>query len=124
MIHGFTSQFADLILRAYNIWKRSHNDGTLQGNSNYLFLSIPVTIAGLVSWGIAKNIDKIGGDGWKKLYTLNKVLINFYITVFITCIIGARYVNILENQIFIALLVASATALGIKIGVDMKKDEK
>ena len=43
-----------------------------------IFLSIPVIVAGFVSWGIAKNIDKIGVDGWKKLYALNKVLINFH----------------------------------------------
>ena len=88
-----------------------------------IFLSIPVVAAAFVSWAIVRNVDKIGNDGWKRLFALNKTLINFYITVFITAIMGARYVDILGDQMFVGLLVASATALGIKIGTDMRKKE-
>ncbi len=84
-------------------------------------LAIPVIVSGFVTGIIVRNLDKIGVDGWKKLYALNKVLVNFYITVFTTCITGARYLNILGDQLFVALLIASAAALGIKIGIDIKK---
>jgi small basic protein len=88
------------------------------------FLCVPVVAAAFVSWAIVRNLDKVSVDGWKRLFALNKVLINFYITVFITAITGARYVNLLGDQMFIGLLIASATALGIKISVDMRKKEE
>lgn len=87
-------------------------------------LIAPVAAACFVSCAIAFNLQNIGPDGWKRLYALNKALVNFYVTVFITAIIGARYVEVLGDQIFIALLVASAAVLGIKIRADMTKEEK
>lgn len=88
-----------------------------------VLLIAPVAAACMVSCAIVMNLRNIGADGWKRLYALNKALVNFYITVFITTLIGARYIEVLGDQLFVALLLASAAALGIKIHADMRKGE-
>jgi hypothetical protein len=85
-----------------------------------LLISAPTILAAVVSAAMACNLQGIGPDGWKRMAVMTKALVNFYILAFISTITGARYIEVLGEQMYIALLVASAAALGIKITSDIR----
>ena len=72
---------------------------------------------------VASNADKIGVDGWKKARAVHKALFNFYIILALLFVIGIRVLNLIQNELFIAILIAILTTLGIKLTNDIREKE-
>lgn len=75
----------------------------------------------VVTTSVFHNIDKIGGDNKLKELTVSRALFNFYAIIILVFVITARFLELIDMQLFIALLIAVVGGLGIKISTELFK---
>lgn len=69
---------------------------------------------------VTAHIDKFGSDNIGKTLAINKAIFNFYLFVCAIFISMLRYINLINEQLFVALLIAVLGGLGVKLVVDIQ----
>ena len=77
-----------------------------------------------VTFEIASNTDKIGPDGWKRMWVVNRAVFNFYLVLALVLVTAVRFLQLIQEQLFVALLVGILGGLGIKLTADLRKDDQ
>lgn len=89
-----------------------------------LMLCFALFQARRLSSDLISNIKDIPfADGWKRLAAIQRALINFYLLLVLIVVAAIRYLDLIDDQLFVAILIAILTSFGIKLGVDYKKKE-
>ena len=80
-----------------------------------------------VTSDVVNHVGKLGSDESKKSRVIHKALFNFYLILYAVLIIAAKAIEIIHTDLFVAVLIAIYTGLGIKLTADIKdkgKEEK
>ena len=88
-----------------------------------LVLCYGLSQARRVTNDVANNVDKVGVDGWKKSRIVHKALFNFYAILVLLFIVCIKSLGIIEDQLFIGIVIAIITGLGIKLTNDIREKE-
>lgn len=73
---------------------------------------------------VVSNAEKIGGDGWKKLSAVQRATFNFYLVLALVLITAIRFLELIESQLYVALVIGILTGLGVKLSAELKKPGK
>lgn len=92
----------------------------------YIILAYALWQARLVTKDIIASIDKFGSDNKGKRIVANKAVFNFYLVLAAIIVIVTGALKLIGIELFVALLVAILTGLGIKLTTEIreKPDEK
>ncbi len=69
---------------------------------------------------VVNNVHKIGENSNERAKAAHKALFNFYMILALLFMVGIRFLNLIQNDLFIGVLIAILTALGIKLTLDIK----
>lgn len=83
-------------------------------------LGFALSQARRVTNDIAANAGQFGDDNEKKKQTVFRAIFNFYITLATIVVLVCGLFDLFPRELFIALLVALLTGLGVKMGYDIK----
>lgn len=87
----------------------------------YIILGYALRQARLVTKSVMANIAKFGSDDRSKLTLSNKAVFNFYLVVAAVIVIVPASLKIIGTELFVGLLVAILTGLGIKLTADVRE---
>lgn len=73
---------------------------------------------------VMNHVDKLGEDAAAKTKFAHKSVFNFYLILCAILVFLAKIIDIIKNEVFIAMWVAIFTGLGIKLTTDAFKNEK
>lgn len=85
----------------------------------YIVLAYALSQARRVTNDVMSNIDQFGEDKKAKLIVSNKAIFNFYLVIAAVIVIVSGSLNLISKDLFIGLLLAILTGLGIKLTADI-----
>lgn len=85
----------------------------------FIMVIIALISCAFVTASVFHNIDKIGGNNNLKELTVSRALFNFYAIIILVFVMTARFLELIDSQLFIGLLIAVVGGLGIKISTEL-----
>ena len=87
----------------------------------YVILAYALGQARRVTNDVMTNIDKFGSDNRGRRIVSHKAVFNFYLVLAAVIVIIAGSLKLIGTELFVGLLVAILTALGIKLTADIRE---